>query len=187
MSWSPHNTHPAQPSPNWSSLTNPHPLFLPIPTNVHLANSSIVMTENGNPTQVLQCPLPCTIFSLFPPYNFLTYYISIVSEVKSLSRVWPSATSWTVVYKAPPSMGFSRQEHWSGLPFPSPGGLPDPGIEPGCPALEADALTSEPPGKPLHMYYLLLVCFLPLDSVAPATKAGIFWWLYTLRNYLAWK
>ena len=44
-------------------------------------------------------------------------------------------------------MGFSRQEHWSGLPFPSAGDLPDPGIEPGSPALEADALTSEPPGK----------------------------------------
>ena len=43
-------------------------------------------------------------------------------------------------------MGFSRQEYWSGLSFPSPGDLPDPGIEPGFPALEADALTSEPPG-----------------------------------------
>ena len=46
-------------------------------------------------------------------------------------------------------MGFSRQEYWSGLPFPSPGDLPDPGIEPGSPALQADALTSEPPGKPI--------------------------------------
>ena len=46
-------------------------------------------------------------------------------------------------------MGFSRQEYWSGLPFPSPGDLPDPGIEPGSPALEADSLLSEPPGKPL--------------------------------------
>ena len=43
-------------------------------------------------------------------------------------------------------MGFSRQEYWNGLPFPSPGDLPDPGIEPGSPALEADTLTSEPPG-----------------------------------------
>ena len=45
-------------------------------------------------------------------------------------------------------MGFSRHEYWSGLPFPSPGDLPDPGIEPRSPALEAEALTSEPPGKP---------------------------------------
>ena len=52
--------------------------------------------------------------------------------------------SWTVDYQAPPSVGFSRQECWSGLPFPFPGDLPDPGIEPGSPALQADALPSEP-------------------------------------------
>ena len=50
--------------------------------------------------------------------------------------------------QAPPSMGFFRQEYWSGLPFPSPGDLPNPGIKPRSPALPADALTSEPPGKP---------------------------------------
>jgi len=53
-----------------------------------------------------------------------------------------------IAYQAPPSMGFSRQECWSRLPFPSPGHLPDPGIEPGSPSLRADALPSEPPGKP---------------------------------------
>ena len=68
-------------------------------------------------------------------------------KVKSLSRVRLFATSWTVAYQAPPSVGFSRQEYWSGLPFPSPGDLPNPGIEPGSPALQADALPSEPPGK----------------------------------------
>ena len=56
-------------------------------------------------------------------------------------------TPWNVAYQAPLSTGFSRQEYWSGLPFPSPGDLPDPGIEPGSPALQADALPSEPPGK----------------------------------------
>ena len=60
-------------------------------------------------------------------------------------------TPWTAVYQAPPSMEFSRQEYWSGLrsglPFLSPGDLPDPGIEPRSPALQADALPSEPPGK----------------------------------------
>ena len=70
------------------------------------------------------------------------------SEVKSLSRVWLFATPWTVSHQAPPSMGLSRQEYWSGLPFPSPGHLPDPGIEPRSPTLQADALTSEPPEKP---------------------------------------
>ena len=74
--------------------------------------------------------------------------IEIVVKVKSLSRVLLFATPWTVAYQAPPSMGFSRQEYWSGLPFPSPGDLPDPGIEPGSPTSQADAVTSEPPGKP---------------------------------------
>ena len=46
-------------------------------------------------------------------------------------------------------MGFSRQEYWSGLPFPSPGDLPDPGIEAGSPTLQADSFPAEPPGKPL--------------------------------------
>ena len=69
------------------------------------------------------------------------------SEVKSLSRVRLFATPWTVAYQAPPSMGFSRQECWSGLPFPSPGDLLVPGIKPRSPALRADALPSEPPGK----------------------------------------
>ena len=63
--------------------------------------------------------------------------------VKLLSRVRFFATLWTVARQAPLSMGFSRQEYWSGLPFPSPGDLPNPGIEPGSPALQADALSSE--------------------------------------------
>ena len=54
-------------------------------------------------------------------------------------------------------MGFSRQEYWSGLPFPSPADLPDPGIEPMSPALQADALTSEPPGKPKGGFKQLLI------------------------------
>ena len=68
-------------------------------------------------------------------------------KVKSLSRVRLFGTPWTVAYQAPPSVGFSRQEYWSGLPFPSPGDLPNPGIEPRSPALLADALPSEPPGE----------------------------------------
>ena len=69
-------------------------------------------------------------------------------KVKLLSRVRLSGTRWTVAYQASPSMGFSRQEYWSGLPFPSPGDLPDPGIEAGSPTLQAGALTSEPQRKP---------------------------------------
>ena len=82
-------------------------------------------------------PQPC-LFSLLPVLKV---------KVKSLSRVQLFATRWTVASQAPPSMALFRQEYWSGLPFPSPGDLPDPGIEPGSPALQADALPSQPPGK----------------------------------------
>ena len=67
--------------------------------------------------------------------------------MKLLSRVWLFAIPCTVPYQFPPSMEFSRQEYWSGLPFPSPGGLPDPGIEPRSPTLQADTLLYEPPGR----------------------------------------
>ena len=72
-------------------------------------------------------------------------------KVKSLSCVQLFAIPWTVAHQAPLSMGFSRQEYWTGLPFPSPGDRPDPGIkgiEPGSPAVQADSLATEPPGKP---------------------------------------
>ena len=68
--------------------------------------------------------------------------------MKALICAQVLATPWTVAYQAPQSMEFSRQEYWSRLPFPSPGDLSNPGIEPGSPALQADALPSEAPGKP---------------------------------------
>ena len=89
--------------------------------------------------------------------------------MKSLSRVQLFATPWTVAYQAPPSMGFSRQECWSGLPFPSPGDLPDPGIEPRSPALQADALPSEPPGKQKPVILLLKT------QLSQVTVAGWSW------------
>ena len=80
-------------------------------------------------------------------------------EVKSLSFVQLLVTPWTVAYKAPLSMEFSRQEYWSGLPFPSPGDLPHPVIKPGSPALQADPLLSEPPGKILICPLMCSDCF----------------------------
>ena len=65
-------------------------------------------------------------------------------KVKSLSYVQLFVTPRTVACQAPPSVGFSRQEYWSEVPFPSPGDLPDPGIEPGSHTLQADSLPSEP-------------------------------------------
>ena len=82
-------------------------------------------------------------------HNLTNYYRKV--QVKLLSHVRLFATLWTVAHQAPQSIEFSRQEYWSGLPFPSPGGLPNPGIKPGSPALQADYLPFEPPGKPLSI------------------------------------
>ena len=73
------------------------------------------------------------------------FHTLIVSA--SCSVVSDSATPWTVAHQAPLSMEFSRKEYWSGLPLPSPGDLPNPGIELRSPTLQADSLLSEPPGK----------------------------------------
>ena len=81
------------------------------------------------------------------PLSEVTYKVGN-KEVKSLSHVRLFATPWTVACQAPLSMEFSRQEYWSGLPIPSPEDLPDPGIEPRSPSLQADAIPSEPPAKP---------------------------------------
>ena len=70
-----------------------------------------------------------------------------VFKVKSLSRARLFPTPWTAAHQAPLSMGFSRQGYWSGLPFPFPGDLPDPGIEPGSYALQTGSLPTELPGK----------------------------------------
>jgi len=74
-------------------------------------------------------------------------------------------------------MGFSRQEYRSGLPFPSPGDLPDPGIEPRSPTLQADALTSEPPGKPAQVLYpsSLLILLLSLLILCPLVTPSPVW------------
>ena len=80
-------------------------------------------------------------------YFYCTLLSALKVKVKSLSRVWLFATPWTVAHQASPSMEFSRHEYWSGLPIPSPGDLPDPGIEPRSPALQADTLPSELPGN----------------------------------------
>ena len=75
------------------------------------------------------------------PSSFMCYVLSCFSRVQLF------VTLWTVAHQVPLSVGFSRQEYWSGFPFPSPGVLPDLGIE-SFPALQADSLPSEPPGKP---------------------------------------
>ena len=88
-----------------------------------------------------------TIFSVVIVLHF-DGQIYLKVKAKSLSHIQLFVIPWAVACRAPLSMGFSRQEHWSGLPFPSPGDLPEPGIEPRSPALQADSLPLEPPGKP---------------------------------------
>ena len=87
---------------------------------------------------------------IYKPDKFESIFIKLRSNLLkkkwSISVVFDSF-SWTVAHQAPLSMEFSRQESWSGLPFPSPGDLPDPGIKPRSPTLQADALLSRPPGS----------------------------------------
>ena len=89
---------------------------------------------------------------------------------KSLSRVWLFATPWSIVYHTPPSMGFSRQGCWSGLPFPSPEDLPDPGIEPRSPTLKADALPSEHQGSTRYKINVQITAYFH------ATLCWYHWW-----------
>ena len=92
-------------------------------------------------------------------------------KVKSLSHVWLFATPWTVAYQAALSMGFSRQEYWSGFPSSSPGDLPDPGIESRTSTMQADALPSEPPGKPPEEVWHCSISFcLSLRSIIEHDK-----------------
>ena len=95
---------------------------------------------------------PTQIPGLTPPMTHLALQSSpsyCFGPTRSVSRsvVSDSATPWTVAHQAPLSMGFSRQEYWSGWPCPPPGDLPDPGMEPRSPALQADSLPFEPQEK----------------------------------------
>ena len=93
-----------------------------------------------------------TIVSWGPPVHY-----DYMHAESRFSRVWLFATLWTIASQAPLSMGFSRQEYWSGLPCPPPGDLPDSGIEPASPALASRFFTAEPPGKPcLFTHHLWL-------------------------------
>ena len=108
------------------------------------------------------------------------------SEVKSLSCVRLFATPWTLAYQAPPSMGFSRQECWSGLPFPSPGDLPDPGIKPRSPTLQADSLPSEPRGK-LQRIHLPMQEVREMQISSLGQEDPLVEEMATLSSILAWK
>ena len=95
-----------------------------------------------------------------PSYPFMCCAV-----LSHFSRVWLFSTLWTVAHQTPLSMGFFRQEYWSGLPFPPPGDLPDPRIEPTSPeptspVLQVDSLPIEPSGKPLSPFILSSTFFI---------------------------
>ena len=121
-----HNPSPNRPLPVLPSLP-----FCPTLTRPQLTLLSATQAPELPCFRALRVPLSPSRTS---------FLCSLVVVVKSLSRVRLFATPWTVACQAPPSMGFSRQEYWSGLSFSSPGDLPDPGIEPGSPASQADDL-----------------------------------------------
>ena len=111
-----------------------------------------------------------------------------VDVVSLLSHVQLFATARTVAHQAPLSMGFPRQEYWSGLPFPSPGDLPDPGAEPTSPALTGEFFTINLPGKVLVAHSFLFLCdpmdySLPSFSVHGILQARILEWV---AIYFSW-
>ena len=115
---------------------------------------------------ILLCFPTVTFQEWFPEANTKRSQEDYITHTDQNSRVcsWPPhgeglvvqlcltlVAPWTAARWAPPSVGFSRQEYWSELPFPSPGDLPDWGIEPESPALQADSLPTELQGKPYHI------------------------------------
>ena len=124
--------------------------------NVHPVPSYVVnrcLTRSSGEVRVL--------VRVFVLHNILAWVPRTFGQVvvQSLGRVRLFATLWTVAHQAPLSIGFSRPEYWSGLPFPSPGDLPDPGIEPTCPvsrALAGGFFTTVPPGKHTDIYHIFI-------------------------------
>ena len=142
----------------WSSFL--HSWEDPSLGNPNILNFPPVVLEEGIifiiPKSKQLCPFHWR--KILSPSSKVICYINILEKIvqnKNSQCFWwedvhtsKKPFPWTVAYQALPCMGFSRQQCWSGLPFPSPGDLPDSGIEPGSLALQADALPSEPWGKP---------------------------------------
>ena len=102
------------------------------------------------------------------------------------SHVQLFVTPWTVARQAPLFLGFSRQEYWSGLPYSPPGDLPDLGIKPGPPALQADSLPPEPPGKP-RFYVNKPQKTISLKKIISPTSLSPVLWLFTAaRAFPSW-
>ena len=120
--------------------------------NLGIETGSPALQADSLPYELSGNPIKCKSGLLIFPIPLSSCHFSHenvqFSSVQSLSRVGLFATQWTVACQAPLSMDFSRQEYWNGLPFPSSGNLPNPGIKPRSPALQEDTLPDEPQGKP---------------------------------------
>ena len=112
-----------------------------------------------------------------------------VCILSCFSSAWLFATPWTIACQAPLSMGFSSQEYWSGLPCPPPGDLPDPGIKPVSPALQADSLLSDPWGKPIyHVYCSIIYNSQDVETIHTSNNRWIdkkMWNMQTMECYSA--
>ena len=104
----------------------------------------------------------------FCPYFYRRHHTQLFSCVQLF------ATLWTIAHQGPLSMGFFRQEHWSGYPFPFPGDLPNPGIEPGIPALQADSISSEPSGNLLSCICVCICLCLSISSLSVSNSSVSF-------------
>ena len=145
-------------SPRWSKWERRNAACHAVPQNLHLNRTArwfggTLMFEEQQPGKSINClPVENTLWfwreHQTGPLTLQGLEEKEKWKCQSLSPVRLYAIPWTVAHKAPLSMGFSREEYWSALPFPSPGIFLTPGIEPGSPALQADSLLSEPPGKP---------------------------------------
>ena len=120
-------------------------------------NLDLFLNKQWNSIPVLKTVIENTLIGHRP--DIKSAQSDLISEVKSLSCVQLFATPWTVAHQAPPSMEFSRQQYWSGLPFPSPGYLPDPGIEPMSLAWQVDSLPLSHLGSPFTIYTLEMHSF----------------------------
>ena len=132
----------------WRRAWQPTPVFLPGESHRwrNLVGYNPLGHEESDTTERLHFHFSLSAVLYPVPWFILLHsiYILLCVGARSVSHVQLFVTPWTVARQAPPSMGFSRQEYWSGLPFPSRGDLPDPGIKPRSPAFQADTLTSEP-------------------------------------------
>ena len=114
-------------------------------------------------------------------YEYVCVYVT--AAVESLSRVRLFATPWPVAHQAPLSMGFSRQECWGGLPCLPSGGLPDPGIKPGSPALQADSLPLSHQGSPCMCIYMNKYIYMRIYVIC--THTYIYIWVEIQERHLA--